>query len=203
MERRRRTLPTMPPKAVFFNAVSPATSATVGTALVSGRDVSWTDTRAAPRVAIVNESLARAFFPGQSPLGHRMTIGSQRRARTSKSSGWCATPSTSGCRSRRGGLRTCPTSKLPEFTAGNNLVAEVRVARSSSAMIGAVRESGPHAEQHLTDPHRVDGRAHSRFGRARNVSSRSSRRSSAASRSSLLRIALRPDVADARAHSTR
>jgi predicted permease len=38
----------------------------------AGRDFSRADTREAPRVAIINETLARAAFPGESPLGQRI-----------------------------------------------------------------------------------------------------------------------------------
>ncbi len=38
----------------------------------AGRDFARTDTRESPRVAIINESLARIAFPGQSPVGWRL-----------------------------------------------------------------------------------------------------------------------------------
>ena len=129
------------PEAVFFNAISPGYFGTVGTALVSGRDVRWTDTRAAPRVAIVNESLARAFFPGQSPLGHRITIGLAAERKDLEIVGVVRDAKYQRLQEPTRRIAYLPYEQLPEFTAGNNLVAEVRVARSSSAMIGAVREA--------------------------------------------------------------
>src|SRR5205823_5073794 len=53
------------PEAVFFNAVSPGYLETVGTRLTAGRDFRWTDHRAAPPVAIVNEALVRSVFGGR------------------------------------------------------------------------------------------------------------------------------------------
>ncbi len=42
--------------------------------LVAGRAFSANDTAAAPRVMIINETLARRFFPDESPLGRRITM---------------------------------------------------------------------------------------------------------------------------------
>ncbi len=39
-----------------------------------GRDFTATDTSDSPRVAVINESLARRFWPGQDPIGQRMTL---------------------------------------------------------------------------------------------------------------------------------
>ena len=61
--------------AVYFNSVSPGYFATVGMALRRGRDLSATDTRTSPFVTVVNETLARHYFPGQDPVGHRISIG--------------------------------------------------------------------------------------------------------------------------------
>ena len=60
-------------EAVGFNAVAPKYFATIGTPLLSGREFNERDTNTATKVAIVNESFARYFFGGQSPLGKRVT----------------------------------------------------------------------------------------------------------------------------------
>ena len=44
---------------------------TVGMRLLEGRDFTWRDNEHAPKVAIVNETLARRYFPGRSALGQR------------------------------------------------------------------------------------------------------------------------------------
>ncbi len=56
---------------VFFTTVSPGYFATLGIPLVAGRDFAPTDRTGAPAVAVVNETLARRFWPGVSPLGRR------------------------------------------------------------------------------------------------------------------------------------
>ena len=46
----------------------------------AGRDFERTDTPERPRVAIINETLARTAFPGESPIGQRIQTGTNRRA---------------------------------------------------------------------------------------------------------------------------
>lgn len=47
---------------------------TMGRPAISGRDFSATDDAAAPRVVLVNESLAAAFWPGDTALGKRLRM---------------------------------------------------------------------------------------------------------------------------------
>jgi predicted permease len=56
-----------------FNAIGPKYFQTIGTPLVTGREFDKRDSNIAKKVAIVNESFARKFFGGQSPLGRRVT----------------------------------------------------------------------------------------------------------------------------------
>jgi predicted permease len=58
---------------VAFNAVGPKYFATLGTPRLAGREFEPRDNVAAPPVAIVNQSFARRFFAGRSPLGRRVT----------------------------------------------------------------------------------------------------------------------------------
>ena len=58
-----------------YNLVTPAYFATLGIPLVAGRDFAWSDDATAPKVAVVNETLARRFFPGRSPIGVRLAFG--------------------------------------------------------------------------------------------------------------------------------
>jgi predicted permease len=55
----------------YFNAVSPGYFATLGQPLVRGRDFRPQDTE----TCVVSESLARAFFPNQDPIGRRISVG--------------------------------------------------------------------------------------------------------------------------------
>jgi predicted permease len=72
------------------NWVSPSYFATVGIPLVAGREFDERDVARGPSVAIVNESIARRWFPGQSPIGRHLgspkpdieIVGVVRDART-------------------------------------------------------------------------------------------------------------------------
>ncbi len=62
----------------FFNATSPSYLDTLGIRLVAGRGFAATDTLTSPPVVMINESLAKALFPGESPLGQRLrTVGTE------------------------------------------------------------------------------------------------------------------------------
>jgi len=54
------------------NGVTPSFLSTLKIKLVAGRDFTDTDNLAARPVAIINESMARALFPNESPIGHRL-----------------------------------------------------------------------------------------------------------------------------------
>jgi predicted permease len=67
-------------RPIHTNAVTPGHFRTLRIATIAGRDFTELDDEAAPRVAIVNETLARMFWPGRAPLGQRLR---PLRARTS------------------------------------------------------------------------------------------------------------------------
>ena len=57
---------------VMINGVTPSYFDVTGTRLVGGRHLDETDTAAGRRVAVVNESMARAMFPGGDAVGKRV-----------------------------------------------------------------------------------------------------------------------------------
>jgi predicted permease len=64
--------PPMP--IVYMNGVGPGHFQTLQIPLTAGRDFTDRDTNGAPLVAIVNETLARRFWPGQSAIGRRLRL---------------------------------------------------------------------------------------------------------------------------------
>lgn len=58
-----------------FRAVSAGYFATMGISLRRGRAFSASDTERAPAVAIINDTLARQYFPNEDPLGKRIQHG--------------------------------------------------------------------------------------------------------------------------------
>ena len=59
-----------------YRAVTPGYLETLGVPLRRGRMITEHDQNAAPRVVVINESMARQYFPDRDPLGQRMQIGS-------------------------------------------------------------------------------------------------------------------------------
>lgn len=56
---------------VNMRDVSPAYFAAIGAPILRGRAFTSADTAAAPRVAIINRTMARLHFPGEEPIGKR------------------------------------------------------------------------------------------------------------------------------------
>jgi putative ABC transport system permease protein len=62
------------------NGVGPGFFATMGLPLIAGREFTVKDAAGAPRVAIINETMARYFFGTGSALGHRLKWGRDNNA---------------------------------------------------------------------------------------------------------------------------
>jgi putative ABC transport system permease protein len=60
--------------SAWLNAVSPGFFEALRTPLLAGRDFASGDTKTAPAVAIVNQTLARRFFPNVNPIGKTFRI---------------------------------------------------------------------------------------------------------------------------------
>jgi predicted permease len=60
---------------VLYNVVGEQYFATFGLPILAGREFNRQDNEHAPQVAVINETMARRFFPGISPIGHRFGIG--------------------------------------------------------------------------------------------------------------------------------
>jgi predicted permease len=63
------------------NSVGPDFLATMGIPLLNGREFSDSDTSASPKVAIINESMARRFFAGRKPVGLHFGFGNAKEAK--------------------------------------------------------------------------------------------------------------------------
>jgi predicted permease len=63
---------------VNSNTITPGFFRTMGIPLVRGRAFSDADVAGAPRVGIINESMARRFWPGKNPLGEEIGVGPER-----------------------------------------------------------------------------------------------------------------------------
>jgi putative ABC transport system permease protein len=62
--------------AAGIRVISPGYFKVIGQPLLRGREFTGGDTSAVPGVAVVNETMAKTFWPGQNAIGHHFTIGS-------------------------------------------------------------------------------------------------------------------------------
>jgi predicted permease len=65
--------------AFDFNVISPNHFRTLGAPLVRGREFNAQDTADAPRVVIVNEAMARRYWPNEDAIGKRLKYGNLDR----------------------------------------------------------------------------------------------------------------------------
>ncbi len=59
---------------VNTRSVSPGYFGTLGISLIKGRDFSSRDKSDGPAAAVINDDLARIYFPGEDPIGKRITF---------------------------------------------------------------------------------------------------------------------------------
>jgi putative ABC transport system permease protein len=62
----------LPP--AFYDSVSPSFFSTMHIPLLTGRTFAETDDANAPRVIVLSQSAAKKFFPGEDPIGKRLTL---------------------------------------------------------------------------------------------------------------------------------
>jgi putative ABC transport system permease protein len=63
---------------IRYTMVGPDYFAVMGTRILSGRGIADVDRPGSAPVAVISESMARRFWPGESPLGRRIQMGRQR-----------------------------------------------------------------------------------------------------------------------------
>jgi putative ABC transport system permease protein len=78
------TPPNEPGRSADWQAVSPGFFESMGMRIASGRFFDATDAPTGPQVVMINQTLAREYFPGEDPLGKRLRIfgGDQQPWRT-------------------------------------------------------------------------------------------------------------------------
>jgi predicted permease len=125
----------------WFNGVSPGYFATLHAPLLAGRNFSSGDTKTAPAVAIVNQTLARRFFPNMTPLG--------KTFRTVQFSGQLGPPievvglvkdsKYESVREDTHPIAFLPVTQAPAFFQSESF--ELRTAVRPSALVSAVQAS--------------------------------------------------------------
>jgi putative ABC transport system permease protein len=61
-------------KGCFFKMVSPSYFRTLGITIIQGRPLTEQDRKGAPPVMVINDAMAKKYFPGEDPIGKRIMI---------------------------------------------------------------------------------------------------------------------------------
>jgi predicted permease len=130
-------LPELSTGGPYLNAVTPDFWKTTGTPLLRGREFGGQDAASAARVAIVNQTMARLFWPGRDALGQCLRVGGERAP--------CATVVGIVRDARRVGLQEDPTlqSYVPLAQAPTSLSSRALLARTRGeprSLIRSVRQ---------------------------------------------------------------
>jgi putative ABC transport system permease protein len=121
----------------YTHRVSPRFFSTLGIPLLRGRDFSPQDSAQAPKVIIISDSMARRFWPGQDPVGKRISRGSGEHLR------WYSIIGVAGDVKHRSLVRDqdrdpdlyFPLAQEPD----TGLVVSVRAAGDTASVISALR----------------------------------------------------------------
>jgi putative ABC transport system permease protein len=134
----------------FFNAVGPGYFATVGTRLISGRDVAWTDTRGTERAVIINAALAAHFFGAEDPLGRRITIGRDASRENLTVVGVVADAKYQRLQEPTRRIAYLPLQQYAAYASGKEIFVSVRVVSISERVTAGIRDAIAGADPHLT-----------------------------------------------------
>jgi putative ABC transport system permease protein len=130
-----------------WEAVTPAYFDVIGIRLSEGRRFDRTDSKEAPRVAIVGESLARRMWPGESAVGKRLWLTSDGRSDSGEPRFRTVVGIVEDARSRE--LTSARLQVYVPFLQSRSPVrdAVVRTAGDPLALVAAVR-----GQMHSLDP---------------------------------------------------
>ena len=121
---------------VYFNAVSSGYFATLGMRVLQGRDFALGDGPGNTRVVIVNESLARRFFPNQNPIGRLITVGRSDRRQNLEIIGLVQDAKYQTLQEPARRIAYLP---ITQQGVDDNLFAEVRPVGQTSSIVEQVR----------------------------------------------------------------
>ncbi|HET7631616.1 MAG TPA: ADOP family duplicated permease [Gemmatimonadaceae bacterium] len=141
----RKKLPELPDGGPYIYSVSPSFFRTMGTRIVQGRDFTEADL-GDHRVAIVNETMARVYWPGTSPLGQCLVVD------TAKDCTEVVGVAASSRRQRVVADTTLqffvPITHAPSYYADERMLI-VRSVADASAAADAIRRQLQRAEPNL------------------------------------------------------
>jgi predicted permease len=129
----------------YINLVSPNFFDTMGMPIVVGRDFTSRDDQHAPKVAVINQTLARKYFGDDNPIGRRFNFGSNEQVDKIEIVGVVRDAKYSSLRQQ-----TPPTLYTPylQETPGQVNFA-VRTAVDVNTLIGSIREAVREVDSNL------------------------------------------------------
>lgn len=132
---------------VNYALVTPDFFKTLRVPVIRGREFTERDNRDAPPVAVINESMVRRFFPGENPIGQRVTTtivpGDQPReivgiVGDTPTSRWDRSPTPALYVPH---LQESLRSRVPYGQSRVNMFFMLRVGQSLSAMVPELRRA--------------------------------------------------------------
>jgi putative ABC transport system permease protein len=136
---------------IIIEAISPGWFATLHVPIHSGRDFTAADKIGSPNVIIINEALARRFFPNENPIGRHIVMGRQS---ASEIVGVAGDVKNSGLAQDPQVQLYFPFAQLP--WANMNLL--VRTAGDPRSVVASIRSqiSSMDSDQPVTDVRTVE-----------------------------------------------
>src|SRR6266851_4840727 len=125
----------------YFNFISPGYFTTLRTTLLAGRGFNDYDTKTATQVAIVNETLARRFFPNADPLGKIFRVEQEpgKAAQPILIVGLVKDYKSSSLREETYAQAFFPITQIPANDEAENF--ELRTAIRPSSLASAIQEA--------------------------------------------------------------
>jgi predicted permease len=113
---------------------------TMGIPLVLGRGLSEFDDESAPRVAVINQTMATRSFPGEDPIGKRFGFNGLQHNRDIEIVGVVRDAKYSTLRGRTPSTSYFPYRQQPS-SFGGQMNFEIRTAGDPAAFVGAIRDA--------------------------------------------------------------
>ena len=125
----------------FFNFISPGYFQTMRTPLLAGRNFNERDTKSSPHVAIVNETLARKFFPKVDAVGKYFRVEPEpgQSAPLIQIVGITKDAKYQSLREDTSATAFFPLTQITEHTDFNSI--ELRTATRPSVLVPAIQEA--------------------------------------------------------------
>jgi putative ABC transport system permease protein len=134
--------PTEPPPHGSIRLISPDYFATLRIPLLRGRDFTDSDRKTTEQVAIVDEVLARQFWPGQDPVGQHISLGDPNKGPWATIVGVVAHSRSNSLEADTAeGFYFLPIAQVPNLTA-SLIVRTSRPADSVTADLAAAVRAG-------------------------------------------------------------